>query len=143
MSDYNALYGNSFLNSSPEHGITSGLGNTAHSHQRNGYSTTLSPSPQPLSHPGRGASVPHAHEAKRLAALQSGGLGVANPRKNSFCSGFFAAKPQKVALRNIVDGIVSWWGVCVFRLRRKTQTPHSKGEREGTWFPHTPAGETF
>ncbi len=34
-----------------------------------------------------------------------------------------------------------WWGVWFFRLRRKNHTPHSKGEREGTWFPHTPAGD--
>ena len=35
-----------------------------------------------------------------------------------------------------------WWGVCVFRRSRKTQTPHAKGECEGTWFPHAPTGDT-
>jgi hypothetical protein len=34
------------------------------------------------------------------------------------------------------------WGLVVFRLRRKTTRPHQKGEREGTRFPHTPAGDT-
>jgi hypothetical protein len=33
------------------------------------------------------------------------------------------------------------WGVMLFRLRRKIYIPHSNGEREGTMFPHTPAGE--
>jgi hypothetical protein len=34
------------------------------------------------------------------------------------------------------------WGVLFFRLRRKTNTPHQNGEREGIWFPHTPASDT-
>jgi hypothetical protein len=61
------------------------------------------------------AANPYVHEVKRLAALQSGGLGVANPMRiklsglplckagdwglqtpeKCFCSGFFAASPQK------------------------------------------------
>ena len=85
----------------PAAGIdTSGKGNTTpHRRERNGHSTALSPSPQPLSHPGRGASGPpsHTHEAKRFAALQSGGLGVANPRKHSFCALFLRLRRKKRA----------------------------------------------
>jgi hypothetical protein len=33
-----------------------------------------------------------------------------------------------------------WWGMSVFRLRRKTDIPHSNGECAGTGFPHTLAG---
>jgi len=37
---------------------------------------------------------------------------------------------KKVAPRNIVDGMFPW-GVCVFRLRRKTHTPHQNGVARG------------
>jgi hypothetical protein len=40
---------------------------------------------------------PHAHEVKRLAALQSGGLGVANPRKKSFCGVFLRLRRKKTS----------------------------------------------
>jgi hypothetical protein len=31
-----------------------------------------------------------------------------------------------------------WWGMYIFRCSRKIYIPHSRGEREGTCFPHTP-----
>ena len=54
-----------------------------------------------LTYPTRMGSVrepgsrTHAHEAKRFAALQSGGLGVANPRKHSFCCLFLRLRRKK------------------------------------------------
>jgi hypothetical protein len=35
-----------------------------------------------------------------------------------------------------------WWGLLVFRLRRKTSQTHRDGEYEGTRFPHAPTGDT-
>ncbi len=34
------------------------------------------------------------------------------------------------------------WTKSSFRRSQKNHKPHAKGEREGTWFPHAPAGDT-
>jgi hypothetical protein len=45
--------------------------------------------------------------------------------------------------RTLLRATALQWGVLFFcESEEKNNTPHQNGEREGTWFPHTPASDT-
>jgi hypothetical protein len=81
-----------------------------------------------------GAKAPHTPMRMKLPLISHWGaaLGGVHPAARSACK---RAKHAHGGVPAHSGGVYGF-----FRLRRKNHTPHSKGEREGTWFPHTPAG---
>jgi hypothetical protein len=88
---------------------------------------------------GIGGCKPHAHEAKQCTALQSEGLGVANPRK-MLLFWFFCLDFVHFLLRSS-NALVSRRNVTACSLATKPRTRLEWGVW-GTRFPHTPASDT-
>ena len=93
-------------------------GTSSHGRQRNRYSPALSPSPQPLSHPGRGAS---RHPFPPCGGRGRGKGGRRGEKETSLCLN--TSYVDAYGLRPPENPFV----VVFFRLRRKNTTTNRSG----------------